>query len=308
MKSLVIAGFVLAVGMAMPATAAAQDPDPVPVPVPAPQAPQPPPPPARVAVPRAPEVRNPEAGEARAPEQRPPSADQGSGASRRANDDQQRGAARRANDDDRGRANGTEERIVRRPAPATASAADANDDADAAAQRRGAVRRPPSNPTTRGTADRAVPRTARPQTPRGGNVYVYSNPWNYSRYYNPWGYGSFGLGYFYYSPWSWYPSAGYGYGYGGGYGYPGYPQHGGPYGFDIGSVRLKVKPRDAEVWVDGYYAGVVDDFDGMFQALKLDRGPYKIEIRKSGFETLQFDVRVQPERTITFRGDMQPRP
>ena len=54
-------------------------------------------------------------------------------------------------------------------------------------------------------------------------------------------------------------------------------------------------PRDAEVFVDGYYAGTVDDFDGVFQALKLDSGGYKIEIRKPGFETLHFDVRVQPE-------------
>jgi hypothetical protein len=62
------------------------------------------------------------------------------------------------------------------------------------------------------------------------------------------------------------------------------------------------------VWVDGYYAGNVDDFDGAFQALKLDSGAYRIEIRKPGFETLTFDVRVQPERTITFRGDMRPIP
>jgi hypothetical protein len=69
-----------------------------------------------------------------------------------------------------------------------------------------------------------------------------------------------------------------------------------------------VKPRDAEVWVDGYYAGSVDDFDGIFQALRLDMGAYRIEVRKPGFETLTFDVRVQPERTITFRGEMKPLP
>ncbi len=79
----------------------------------------------------------------------------------------------------------------------------------------------------------------------------------------------------------------------------------GGFGFDVGSVRLKVKPRDAEVWVDGYYAGSVDDFDGVLQALKLDAGGYHIEIRKAGYQTLTFDVRVQPQRTITFRGDMK---
>ena len=29
-------------------------------------------------------------------------------------------------------------------------------------------------------------------------------------------------------------------------------------------------------------------------------------MRKPGFETLHFDVRVQPDRTITFRGEMKP--
>ena len=82
---------------------------------------------------------------------------------------------------------------------------------------------------------------------------------------------------------------------------PGY----GAAGYDIGSVKLKVKPRDAEVFVDGYFAGRVDDFDGALQALKLDSGAHNIEIRKPGFEPLRFDVRAQPERTITFRGEMK---
>ena len=63
--------------------------------------------------------------------------------------------------------------------------------------------------------------------------------------------------------------------------------------------------RDAEVYVDGYYAGVVNDFDGIWQQLRLDDGGYRVEIRKPGFETLVFDVRVQPGRTITYRGQMQ---
>ena len=69
-----------------------------------------------------------------------------------------------------------------------------------------------------------------------------------------------------------------------------------------------MKERDAEVWVDGFYAGTVDDFDGMFQSLKLEARGYKVEIRKPGFETLVFDVHLQPDRTITYRGAMRPMP
>ncbi len=139
--------------------------------------------------------------------------------------------------------------------------------------------------------NRAVPRSsARRARPNSYPYYYYRpNPW----YYDRWGYGGFGLGYFYYSPWSWY---------GPGY-YPG-----GGWSRDDGGVRLKVKPRDAEVLVDGYYAGVVDDFDGSFQSLKLDAGSYRIEVRKPGFESLGFDVRVQRDRTITFRGEMKSQP
>jgi hypothetical protein len=184
---------------------------------------------------------------------------------------------------------------------AAARAESSRDSSEEQAQRRGAVRRPASERSGARPVDRAVPRTEAPRPPQTRTTIVRRYPYrypNYSRYYDPWGYGSFGLGYAYYSPWNWVPYAGYG------YGYP-YPRYGGAFGFDVGSVRLKVQPRDAEVWVDGYYAGIVDDFDGIFQALKLDMGAYRIEIRKAGFETLRFDVRVPPDRTITFRGELK---
>ncbi|MEZ5418375.1 MAG: hypothetical protein R2708_13630 [Vicinamibacterales bacterium] len=71
-------------------------------------------------------------------------------------------------------------------------------------------------------------------------------------------------------------------------------------------MRLKVDERDAEA-VDGYYAGI-DDFDGIWQQLRLDDGGYRIEIRKPGHETLA-PRRADPAgRTITYRGRMEPVP
>jgi hypothetical protein len=98
------------------------------------------------------------------------------------------------------------------------------------------------------------------------------------------------------------------------YGYNGYGYGPGPYspwqagGYDIGSVRLKIRPRDAQVFVDGYYAGLVDDFDGTFQSLRLEAGGHKIEIHMPGFEDLELDVHVQPGRTLTLAEDLRPRP
>ena len=112
--------------------------------------------------------------------------------------------------------------------------------------------------------------------------------------------------------------------YGTGYGYPYYGGFYGPYdpwygwyptyapasytyGYE-GSLRLKVKPRNAEVFVDGYYVGIVDDFDGIFQRLHLDAGPHRIEIRAPGYETLSFDVRIDPDHTTTYRGELAKTP
>ena len=138
------------------------------------------------------------------------------------------------------------------------------------------------------------------------NVYYNRYPRGIYPYgYSSFGYGAFGLGYFYYDPYRWgrgaaYPGYGYGhgpaYGYGGGY----YQQ---PYNsFDVGELRLDVQPRHAQVFVDGYYAGVVDDFDGAFQSLKLEPGAYRIEISAPGFETLTFDVRLNPGQDIRYQG------
>src|SRR6185369_365574 len=164
---------------------------------------------------------------------------------------------------------------------------------------------------------RAVPRDSRPAPPptsnagrnepryRSGGVYVRPPRYNYYYYprrYYPYGYGAFGLGYFYYDPYTWYPPSYYsGYydnGVGGYYGGGGY--------YDEGELRLSVSPRFADVYVDGYFAGRVDDFDGIFQALKLEGGPHHLQIVAQGFTPLDFDVRIEPGRKITYRGALVP--
>lgn len=147
---------------------------------------------------------------------------------------------------------------------------------------------------------------------------IVSRPPTYSYYYYPrayypYGYGAFGLGYFYYDPYRWY-SPGYtvygGRVYGGGV-YGGVWRSGRSYvysSFDIGELRLRVTPLHAQVFVDGYYAGIVDDYDGVLQSLKMESGPYHVEIVAPGYETLEFDVRMRPGQKITYRGDLIPRP
>lgn len=89
------------------------------------------------------------------------------------------------------------------------------------------------------------------------------------------------------------------------YGYPsGY--YGGLAGSGHPRLRILDAPRDAQVYVDGYYAGVVNDFDGVFQHLELAPGLHRIEIRAPGFAPIVFDVRAEAGRTITYRAQMVP--
>jgi hypothetical protein len=90
------------------------------------------------------------------------------------------------------------------------------------------------------------------------------------------------------------------------YGYPAYPYSPG-YGYysvipgrAYGALRIVDAPRNAQVLVDGYYAGVVDDYDGVFQHLNLEAGPHHIEIEVAGYPPIAFDVRIDPGRTVTY--------
>ena len=105
------------------------------------------------------------------------------------------------------------------------------------------------------------------------------------------------------------PSYGYRYGYnpyGYGYAVPPAGYLSAVPGRLYGGVRITDAPRDAQVFVDGYYMGVVDEFDGVFQHMNLEAGPHHIEVREPGFEAIAFDVNVQPDQTITFRAEMLP--
>lgn len=74
----------------------------------------------------------------------------------------------------------------------------------------------------------------------------------------------------------------------------------------MGSVRLKVSPRSARVYIDGALVGVVDDFDGLTQQLELEAGRYALELRADGYQTYVGEVSVSPGRTKTERISMQP--
>jgi hypothetical protein len=175
--------------------------------------------------------------------------------------------------------------------------------------------------------DTAVERTG--PRPPNGNYPGYYPPYNggYYPYYPYYGSGYYG----YYG----YPYAacgfGYGYGYGFGYGFPlcysawnmydpwymsGMYAGGGYYGGyssgqagyasgDQGKLRLKIKPKDAKVYVDGYFTGTVDDMDGTFQKLPLAPGRHHVEVKMDGYQPEAFDVMIPPNETVTYQGTLK---
>ena len=114
-----------------------------------------------------------------------------------------------------------------------------------------------------------------------GRVVVlraYYAPSFYDPWFHPYAYG-------------WYPPYAYG---------PGY--------IDGSSLRLQVTPRDTEVFIDDYYAGTVDDFDGFFQRLRLEPGEHEVTLYLPGHRTAKQMVYLQPGRTLRVRHTMEPLP
>jgi hypothetical protein len=100
----------------------------------------------------------------------------------------------------------------------------------------------------------AAPRSAEPRRPvvRGHVVFVGGY------FYDP-----------FYGPYPWWMRAQYPYAY-----FPMYDNR--------AEVRVLVTPEQAAVYVDGFYAGIVDDFNGFFERLPLPPGGHDIVLYLEG--------------------------
>jgi len=67
-----------------------------------------------------------------------------------------------------------------------------------------------------------------------------------------------------------------------------------------------VTPREAEVFIDAWYAGTVGDFDGSFQRLRLYPGEHTVEIFLPGHRLLTEKIYLQPGKTFTMRAALEP--
>jgi hypothetical protein len=70
-------------------------------------------------------------------------------------------------------------------------------------------------------------------------------------------------------------------------------------------VRLMVMPRDTAVYVDGFYAGIVDDFDGVFESLPLPPGGHNIVLYREGYRTAYHNAYLRPGSTFRLRDTLE---
>jgi hypothetical protein len=150
-----------------------------------------------------------------------------------------------------------------------------------------------ATPTTDAERRHPRPGTGTGDRSAGRNAYYYGSPYYYGRQYyydafDPFYYGAYGYSPFYYS---------------GSYGYAPY-YYRGRYR-DSGSMRVIVDPNQARVYVDGYYAGISDDFDGIFQRLSVPPGRHEITLKLDGYRTHHFRVYVPAGETIKIHHVME---
>ena len=71
-----------------------------------------------------------------------------------------------------------------------------------------------------------------------------------------------------------------------------------------GKVKTDITPKQTEVYVDGYYAGVADDFDGSSR-LHTSPGGHAVTFRLEGYRTVTQNIYVRPSSTYKVKETME---
>jgi hypothetical protein len=114
-------------------------------------------------------------------------------------------------------------------------------------------------------AGRAVPR---PPVRRGAVVFIGGY------FYDP-----------FYGPYPWWPR-------------PAYPYAYWPIYDNRAVLRVLATPENAAVYVDGFYAGIVDDFNGYFEGLPVPPGGHDIVLYLEGYRTIRRRAYLAPGSTF----------
>jgi hypothetical protein len=74
---------------------------------------------------------------------------------------------------------------------------------------------------------------------------------------------------------------------------------------DRGGISFEITPDNAQVFVDGNYAGTAGEFGPNARPLDLSGGQHHVEVRASGYRTISFDADVRPGQVLPYQGTLQ---
>jgi len=70
-------------------------------------------------------------------------------------------------------------------------------------------------------------------------------------------------------------------------------------------VRVLATPKEAAVYLDGAYAGVVGNFDGIFSRLHTTPGGHAVTLYLEGYRTVTRNIYVAPDATLKLQVAME---
>src|SRR5262249_6885309 len=73
-----------------------------------------------------------------------------------------------------------------------------------------------------------------------------------------------------------------------------------------GNLRLSVAPDTAQVYVDGFYVGTVEDISHLEPGLDIAAGWHRLEFRAPGYVTPAVNVTIEAGRTLDYRAQLLP--
>lgn len=71
-------------------------------------------------------------------------------------------------------------------------------------------------------------------------------------------------------------------------------------------LKIDVEPEDAAVYIDGYYAGIVDDFDSFFENLPVTPGGHTVVVYLDGYRAIRQSVHLSAGATFKIKGALEP--
>ena len=76
----------------------------------------------------------------------------------------------------------------------------------------------------------------------------------------------------------------------------------------LSAYDVTIKPKDADIFLDGVYVGKADDFDGSPKFLVVKPGTHTITAKRNGYKTYTVKVSINPGEQINLNKHLEPAP